>query len=309
MERQPNTVYVAALSYGKDSIAMLEAIHQLGYPLDAIVHSEVWATDTISADLPPMVEFKKKADKIIKQRYGIDVEHICAMRNGEKLTYEKLFYHKPVRKNAERERERESNGLEQTGTRLRSNIKPKRSADEEYKPYKGFPLRRGPWCNNLKDSEAIGKWCKKFCETAKPGGVINVVKYLGIAADEPVRIERHSKKDDVILPLVDIGWVEEYCRQWCYANDLLSPTYNTSLRGGCWFCHNQRLDQLRILRKEYPDLWRLLLKWDLDSPVSFHSDGHTVHDIDKRLAAEETGLVPADNRFRWKMLDDTCEQE
>lgn len=47
-----------------------------------IVHAEVWATDTIPADLPPMVEFKSKADKIIKQRYGIDVEHICAVRGG-----------------------------------------------------------------------------------------------------------------------------------------------------------------------------------------------------------------------------------
>lgn len=103
IERQPNTQYVLALSYGKDSIAALEAIRVLGYPLDRIVHAEIWATDTISADLPPMVEFKAYADKIIKERYGIEVEHICAMKDGEKLTYEKMFYHKPVRR-AKRER-------------------------------------------------------------------------------------------------------------------------------------------------------------------------------------------------------------
>lgn len=66
-------------------MAALEAIKLLGYPLDRIVHAEVWATDTIPADLPPMVEFKSKADKIIKQRYGIDVEHICAVRGGVPL--------------------------------------------------------------------------------------------------------------------------------------------------------------------------------------------------------------------------------
>ncbi|MBQ8497173.1 MAG: hypothetical protein IJ489_06970 [Clostridia bacterium] len=33
-------------------------------------------TETIPADLPPMVEFKVKADAIIKERYGIGVEHI-----------------------------------------------------------------------------------------------------------------------------------------------------------------------------------------------------------------------------------------
>ena len=73
MERQPNTRYILSLSYGKDSLACLEAIKQLDYPLDSIVHAEVWATDTIPADLPPMMEFKKKADKIIKEQYGIEV--------------------------------------------------------------------------------------------------------------------------------------------------------------------------------------------------------------------------------------------
>ena len=92
MIREPNTEYVLSLSYGKDSLACLEAIKQLGYPLDRIVHAECWATDTIPADLPPMVEFKKKADQQILDRYGITVEHICASRAVER----------------ERERERES---------------------------------------------------------------------------------------------------------------------------------------------------------------------------------------------------------
>lgn len=86
------TQHILSLSYGKDSLACLGAIEKLGWPLDRIIHAEVWATDTIPADLPPMVEFKKKADKIIKERWGIDVEHICAMRKSER----------------ERERERET---------------------------------------------------------------------------------------------------------------------------------------------------------------------------------------------------------
>ena len=145
MDRQPNTQYVLSLSYGKDSIATLEAIRLLGYPLDRIVHAEIWATDTISADLPPMVEFKAYADKIIKERYGIEVEHICAMRDGEKLTYEKLFYHKPKRK-AERERERETDGnaTEQGAERLH-NSNGRRSPGSIL----GFPQVRGIWCNSL----------------------------------------------------------------------------------------------------------------------------------------------------------------
>ena len=48
----------------------------------------------------------------------------------------------------------------------------------------------------------------------------------------------------------------------------ITPDYETGCRGGCWFCHNQSVDQLRNLRKNYPQYWELLLKWDNDSPVS-----------------------------------------
>ena len=78
--------YILSLSYGKDSLACLGAIEQLSWPLDRIVHAEVWATDTIPADLPPMVEFKEKADKIIRERWGIEVEHVRG-----RLTYEQAL--------------------------------------------------------------------------------------------------------------------------------------------------------------------------------------------------------------------------
>lgn len=70
--------HVLSLSYGKDSLACLEACKILGYPIDRVIHAEVWATDTIPADLPPMVDFKRHADRIIKERYGLTVEHIAA---------------------------------------------------------------------------------------------------------------------------------------------------------------------------------------------------------------------------------------
>lgn len=105
--------YILSLSYGKDSLACLGAIEQLGLPLTRIVHAEVWATDTIPADLPPMVEFKAKADEIIKRRYGIDVEHFRATRS-----YESQFYW--IRKNKAR------------------------GIDQIY----GFPIVKGAWCNS-----------------------------------------------------------------------------------------------------------------------------------------------------------------
>lgn len=122
------TQYVLSLSYGKDSLACLGAIEKLGLPLDRIVHAEVWATDTIPADLPPMVEFKKKADAIIKERWGITVEHIYATKPGEreKVCYEEMFYRRLTRG-------------KYIGT------------------IKGFPLTRNAesWCKHLKFGHQI----------------------------------------------------------------------------------------------------------------------------------------------------------
>ena len=264
--------HVLSLSYGKDSLACLGAIEKLGWPLDRIVHAEVWATDTIPADLPHMVEFKKKADKIIKDRYGIEVEHLCVQ-----VTYNDLFYKIP------------------------ENRKGKNTSFEG--KCRGFPFQKGAWCQrDLKVSILDGKAKRNYQDDVfyREKGSI---QYIGIAADEPNRFGQLSDKKK--SPLVEIGWNEAYCRQWCEENNLLSPIYTTATRGGgCWFCHNQGVGQLRLLRKNYPELWALMLKWDNDSPVPFHADGHTVHDFDERFALEDQGIVSENEPWKWKYLEE-----
>lgn len=144
---------------------------------------------------------------------------------------------------------------------------------------------------------------REFSSSPRTKGGINIVQYLGIAADEPERIERHEKKEGIMLPLVMAGWDEAYCRKWCEERDLLSPIYTNATRGGCWFCHNQGVEQLRSLRKNYPDLWALLMKWDLDSPTTFKADGHTVHDYDARFQMEDDGIIDANEPWYWRYLD------
>lgn len=312
--------YVASISYGKDSLAMLHVITDvLHWPLTRIITADIWATDTIPADLPPMVEFKEKADRIIKERWGIEVEHFWAKsvrgEKGDKVSYEDCFYHVL-------------------------------SGGKHKDTYLGFPMVIGSWCKDLKlqaikeskktyesvfyrkfekskterkngqiygfplSMKGGGNWCTGELKTAAldeaKKSAKGAVSYIGIAADEGKRTEQHKKKAEKgleALPLVEAGWTEQMCRDWCEENDLLSPIYTTATRGGCWFCHNQGIDQLRLLRKNYPDLWALLLKWDADSPVKFKPNGHTVHDYDRRFQWEDDGFKPQQKMFRWEDVD------
>ena len=95
-----NTICVACISHGKDSLGMLRAIKHLGLPLHRIVTTDVWATQDIPANLPSMWEWKKEADKIIKELYGIEVEHIFATKKCSQTVN--------VERERERERERET---------------------------------------------------------------------------------------------------------------------------------------------------------------------------------------------------------
>lgn len=146
-----STQYIARISHGKDSLKMLEVIKSRGLPLDRITTTDVWATDTISARLPPMEEFVARMDQRIWDMYRIQVEHLCARnKDGSKRTYEQMFYHIPKRKNAGggyclREQSSDSRTCGADGVR---NSKFLGSA------IKGFPLsRKGngvKWCQDLK---------------------------------------------------------------------------------------------------------------------------------------------------------------
>ena len=151
--------YIARISYGKDSLKMLEVIHSRGLPLDRITTTDVWATDTISANLPPLDSFKERMDQKIWDMYRIEVEHLCARnKDGTKKTYEQMFYHIPGRRSqtvqVEREREREPERSAASQICGTSGVSPISSGLAEYRKQgtiTGFPPNtRYNWCQKLK---------------------------------------------------------------------------------------------------------------------------------------------------------------
>lgn len=84
-------------------------------------------------------------------------------------------------------------------------------------------------------------------------------QYIGIAIDEPERMERVAKAENQISLLAKYGYTEQMASNLCEKYDLLSPIYGFSPRNGCWFCPNLRPGQLKYLRTNHPDLWEKLL--------------------------------------------------
>lgn len=170
--------YIARISFGKDSLKMLDVIISRQLRLDRITTTDVWATDTIRAEFPDVLEAKERIEEWIWQRYRMDVDHLCARnKDGSKRTYEQMFYHVPKRRSqtvqVERERETGSgpaqseasricgtSGASQTssgipnyrvqGTITGHNNCQKLKLSETH--IKGFPLNTGgcSWCQQLK---------------------------------------------------------------------------------------------------------------------------------------------------------------
>lgn len=127
--RQPNTIYVANTSRGKDSTAMLRAIELMGWPLDMIVSVDIWFDEETPAELPPMVAFKDEYDAKVLAWFGIPVTRLCATKPRSQTV------------KVERERERESRSVD--GQRTETHSTTSQSAGSTQEPLKDSPKSQG----------------------------------------------------------------------------------------------------------------------------------------------------------------------
>ena len=122
-------------------------------------------------------------------------------------------------------------------------------------PKKGM-VRSFPICGKC----AVQRDCKvrpiqRYQKTLPPG----TVQYIGIAKDEHERLLRLEGGRQVSL-LAKYNLTEQDAWQLCEDAGLLSPVYAFTDRGGCWFCPNAKLPELRHLYDHHPDLWARMLE-------------------------------------------------
>lgn len=114
-----------------------------------------------------------------------------------------------------------------------------------------------------------------------------VIQYLGIALDEPERLARMSKNQ--VSLLAKYGVTEAGATFICKFFGLYSPVYDFSNRGGCFFCPNAKLKELRHLKEHHPDLWGILLERSATPNLSVKKFNRTktLEEIDQMLTTKE----------------------
>jgi len=77
------------------------------------------------------------------------------------------------------------------------------------------------------------------------------------------------KSDRFIYPNINNQRTSLYCKRALDAMGMLNPLYGKFSRLGCYMCPKQSLEALIITKRDYPDLWEKMVKWEEDSPHGF----------------------------------------
>lgn len=142
------------------------------------------------------------------------------------------------------------------------------------------------WCTGELKQKVISRYFKQLRKEKA------VIQLVALAADEEYRLERKNNQDpNHRHPLIDWGWAEADCLWYCYeAGFDWGGLYELFRRPSCWCCPLQPLDELRKLRKHFPDLWAKLLDMEHRTWNTF-KEFYTVDQLEIRFAFEEERLA------------------
>lgn len=235
-------LFIASVSMGKDSLAMLLKLIELQYPLDIVLFYNTG------------MEFSCIYQ--IRDR----VKELCCNRGIRfvELTPEQPFlYSMFERKIRNKDGSGYHFGYSWCGGPCRWATKHKTEAIRKFK------------------QSLIARYELHYGVTPE------IVDYVGIAADEVDRIQKERRKDKQ-LPLVKWGMTEQDCLIFCrergwywYEESPVTPSgyvdlYDILDRVSCWCCANKNLKELRNIYTFLPQYWSRLKNLQSHTARPFH---------------------------------------
>lgn len=149
----------------------------------------------------------------------------------------------------------------------------------------GWATMRNRWCTSTLKTAELDKFCKSLnCD---------VVNYVGIAVDEPARLDykvkTYKRKQYNIYkcyPLVDWKMTEKDCLKYCYDYGFTwGGLYEHFDRVSCWCCPLKNLKELKQLYLNYPELWQELKTMDKKAFNKYRAD-YTVLGLEEKFKNE-----------------------
>lgn len=238
-------LYIASWSGGKDSTASIILAHENNEPLDKIVMSEV------------MFDNKRNIS-------GELPEHINWIYNTAIPRFKEWGYDVEIVRS------------KRDYCSLFYGICKKSKYPERIGKYHGFLLGGKCAANRDLKVKPINDYYKKLDK--------DVIQYVGIAIDEPERLQRLKGTNKVSL-LEKYKVKEQKAKELCLKYNLLSPSYDFTNRGGCWFCPNQTYDELAHLKLHHPELWEELIKLSkVENLISYgFKYGKTIENVEQKI--------------------------
>ena len=240
-------MYVASCSFGKDSIATILLALENNEPLDRVVFAEVMFDNKRN--------ISGETPEIIEWIKHVGIPRIEAMGVKVDVVRAKEDY---VSICSKKFKESKANGIVFYGIQ---NIRP-------------------CYANSYLKLEPIRKYYSQFKKE------YDIVQYVGIAIDEPLRLKRLEGTNKVSL-LAKYGFTEAMAMQKCREYNLVSPCYQKGTRGGCWFCFNANISRYISVRKEHPEWWQALRDLYYKTDSRWFRYSKSLEQIEKEMDNEE----------------------
>lgn len=204
--------YIASVSFGKDSLAMLLLLIERQYPLDEVVFYDT------GKEFQAIYNLRDKIKPLLSSK-GIKYVELTA-----EPSFDYLMFEKPICKRGTKTVHRYGHS------------------------WCGDPCR---WGTNAK-LKALDKVVD----------LKNDIQYVGIAIDEPDRLQK-ERKGNKVFPLAEWGMTEQDCLDYCYSKgydwkEEGVELYSILDRVSCWCCRNKNLKELYNIYLYLPGYWQRL---------------------------------------------------
>lgn len=156
-----------------------------------------------------------------------------------------------------------------------------RAFEKEVRTRSGIVKRGYNWCGGMARWGTSGKLSTINRHYKENYGDELIIEYVGIASDEPQRIEKYrSKRNKTVklYPLSEWNMTEQDCLDYCYSNgwdwkENGVELYEILDRVSCWCCANKNQKEIKNIMTYLPEYWKRIREYEDKCLIPYKGKG------------------------------------